>query len=126
MARATAVGRDTARVTSDPLLTVAELREVLTLQEALLPHAAGDADRLDLYELLADLYRRLDDAQSRHLAAAAGLGAWHASTGRDVLLAPRLLSPVLRNLDRLTAASTDQDLVDRAAQAGLLLGPGRR
>lgn len=113
-------------MTGDPLLTVAELREVLTLQEALLPHTAGDADRLDLYELLADLYRRLVDAQSRHLAAAAGLDAWHTSTGRDVLLAPHLLTPVLRNLDRLTAASTDEDLVDRAARASLLLDPGRR
>lgn len=49
------MGRDTAPMTGDPLLTAAELRDVLALQEALLPHTPGDTDRLHLHELPADL-----------------------------------------------------------------------
>jgi hypothetical protein len=108
----------------DPLLTVDELREVIALQEHLLTLTSGDADRLDLHQVLADLYRRLVNVESRHLAAAANVDdAWRAANGRDVLLSRQLLVDVVRNLDRLTNATPDPQLLERARAAGVLLGP---
>ena len=108
----------------DPLLTVNELREVIALQEHLLTLTSGDTARLDLHQVLADLYRRLVHVQSRHLAAAADVdAAWRAPSGRDVLLSRQLLADVIRNLHRLSSATTDPQLLVRARTAGALLAP---
>lgn len=104
----------------DPLLTVDELREVIALQEHLLTLTTGDTDRLDLHQVLADLYRRLVHVQGRHLAAAADVdGAWRSPHGRDVMLSRQLLVDVARNLDRLTT-TTDARLLERAYAARAL------
>ena len=108
----------------DPLLTIDELRELIALQEHLLSLTTGDTDRLDLHQVLADLYRRLVHVQSRHLAAAADVDdAWRTPDGRDVLLGRQLLVDVVRNIDRLTAVTTDPQLVARARATGVLLTP---
>jgi hypothetical protein len=105
-----------------PLLTVAELREVIALHEHLLPLTRRDTDRLDLHQVLADLYRRLVTVQSRHLAAAADVDdAWRSTDGRDVLLSHQLLVDVVRNLERLGAATPDTTLLERARATRALL-----
>jgi len=57
----------------DPILTLEELPEVIDLNEAAARPHRQRTDRLDLHQLLADLYRRLVNVEGRQLASAADL-----------------------------------------------------
>lgn len=85
------------------------------MHEALLTATGEATGRLDVHQVLADLFRRLVHVQSRRLAAAAGVcGAWQAWDGRDVLLPQQLLTAAAQNLTRLEDATSEPQLSVRA------------
>ncbi len=100
------------------MLTVDELREVISLHEVLLDGSSGDTDREDLHQAVADLYRRLGGVQARRLAVDAGIeDSWRFADDRDVLLSPRMTQTVVRHLNRVAASCADEQLVARARTA---------
>lgn len=104
-----------------PLLTVAQLRDVIAALEALLPLVATDPDRLDLHQTLANLHRRLVTVTSRQLAATADVpDAWRAGDGRDVALLPSLRDAVVGQLRRLAPAA-EATLAARARRLAAVL-----
>jgi len=107
----------------EPVLTLAELREVIALHEELLTRTASEAGRMDLHQLLADLHRRLLSVQGRQLADAADVaGAWSAPDGRDCLLPRRMTGAAVRNLGRLARLpGVDHDLAARSGAAARVL-----
>jgi len=88
----------------DPILTLEELPEVIDLNEAAARPHRQRTDRLDLHQLLADLYRRLVNVEGRQLASAADLdNLWSTADGRDVLLGRCITEATVRNHIRLNA-----------------------
>ncbi len=101
----------------DPMLTLEELPEVIDLTEAAARPHRERTDRLDLHQLLADLYRRLVSVQGRQLASAADLDLWSTADGRDVLLGRCITEATVRNHIRRNALAADPPLRARVRAA---------